>query len=142
MPNDLLDAQAAVDWAIAQIPILQERFLAWQRNRPYELVVEPDPDPGYEILVAHQKRPVDPLVIDDAGAIINSARSSLDLLAATLAARNGVKPRPDASIRAALGGSGQAIRFRPDLGNAGRAIRRRLVTTASGVPSNSDSFGK
>jgi hypothetical protein len=92
MPNDLLDAQAAVDWAIAQIPILQERFLAWQRNRPYELVVEPDSDPGYEILVAHQKRPVDPLVIGDAGAIINSARSSLDLLAAALATRNGVKP--------------------------------------------------
>jgi hypothetical protein len=96
MRDDLLDAQASVDWAIAQIPILQERFSTWQRTRPYELIVEPDPDPGYELLVACQVLPVDPLISAEAGAIINSARSALDLLAAALATRNGVKPSHEA----------------------------------------------
>jgi hypothetical protein len=92
MRADLLDAQAAIDWAVAQIPILQERFLSWQRSRPYELIVEPDPDAAYELLTAFQKTPIDPLISAEAGAIVNSARSGLDLLAAALAVRNGVKP--------------------------------------------------
>ena len=92
MRDDLLDAQAAVDWAVAQIPILEERFSTWQRSRPYELIVEPDSDPSREVLIARQKIGLDPLLSAEAGAIINSARSALDLLAAALAARNGVKP--------------------------------------------------
>jgi hypothetical protein len=92
MRDDLLDAQSATDWAVAQIPILQQRFFAWQRTGPYKLVVEPDSDPAYELLVACQVRPVDPLISAEAGAIINSARSALDLLAAALATRNGIKP--------------------------------------------------
>lgn len=92
MRNDLLDAKASVDWAEAHIPILQERFTAWHRNGPYEVVVEPDPNPAYELLVAYQRVPLDPLISPEVGAIINAARSSLDLLAAALAMRNGIKP--------------------------------------------------
>ena len=43
MRDDLLDAQAAVDWAKTQIPLLQEGFLEWQKARPYRVVKEPDP---------------------------------------------------------------------------------------------------
>jgi hypothetical protein len=38
MRDDLLDAQAAVDWAVAQIPLLQQDFIEWQRRNPYSVV--------------------------------------------------------------------------------------------------------
>src|SRR6266478_4126248 len=77
---------------MAQIPVLRERFLSWHRLGPYEMIVEPHADSGYEVLIARRRFPLDPLIVGDAGAIINSTRSALDLLAAALAARNGVKP--------------------------------------------------
>src|SRR5271156_6611925 len=96
MRDDLLDAQATVNWAAAEIPALQERFVTWQRSYPYELAMEEDSsNPGYELLVARQRLPLDPFIRPHIGAIINAARSSLDLLAATLAARNGIKPNRD-----------------------------------------------
>jgi hypothetical protein len=91
MRDDLLDAQAAVDWAVAQIPLLQEGFLDWQRRNPYRVVQERDPDTGQDIAVTYDQ-PF-PLTFNAwTGAIINSLRSGLDLLAATLATRNRVKP--------------------------------------------------
>jgi hypothetical protein len=81
MRNDLADALAPIIWAEAQIPILQERFAAWQRKRPYEIVVESDPnDPHWEFIVAYLKEPLDPLIHGDVGGIINAVRSALDLL--------------------------------------------------------------
>jgi len=97
MRDDLLDAKAAVDWANAQIPVLQERFIAWQRLRPYEIVEEPDPnDIDWKLLIAYPKIPLDPLIQGDAGAIINSIRAALDLLMSALIKRNGKKPNSDA----------------------------------------------
>jgi len=92
MRDDLTAAEASANWAEAQIPDLQERFLAWQRSRPYEIVMETDPHTAEQLLVARRKIPLDPLISPQVGCIINSARSSLDLLAAALACRNGVKP--------------------------------------------------
>jgi len=97
MRDDLLDALAALNWAEAQIPILQDRFMAWQRLRPYEIVEEPDPnDVNWKLLVAYPKIPLNPLIQGDAGAIINSTRSALDLLMSALIKRNGKKPNSDA----------------------------------------------
>jgi hypothetical protein len=94
MPDDLLDAQAAVDWAVAQIPLLQNGFLEWNKD-PYQIVKEPDPDGGGYLLVAQQRVPF-PLVLNVwTGAIIGSLRSALDFTAATLAKRNGKKPSAD-----------------------------------------------
>jgi hypothetical protein len=97
MRDDLLDAKAAVDWAEAQIPILQERLMNWQRERPYEIVPEPDPaDKNWEFLVAYLGIPLDPLIHGDVGAIINSARTALDILMSALLAGHGIKPNSKA----------------------------------------------
>jgi hypothetical protein len=55
MRDDLLDAQAAVDWAAAQIPELQKRLTAWERDSTYVLMVEADADPRYNLLVVSHK---------------------------------------------------------------------------------------
>jgi hypothetical protein len=91
MQNDLLDAQAAVDWAVAQIPLLQQGFIEWQRRNPYSVIQERDANTGENFAVTYDQ-PF-PLSFNAwTGAIINSLRSSLDLLAAALAARNGIVP--------------------------------------------------
>lgn len=46
MKADLADALVPVEWAQAQIPVLQSRLLAWQHGHPYKIVAEPDPDRG------------------------------------------------------------------------------------------------
>src|SRR6266446_2287118 len=83
MRDDLLDAQAALDWAVTQIPSLQEAFLVWQRGNPYRIVQETDPDGGPDFAVAYQEKPLPRALNAWVGAIINSMRSSLDVLAAT-----------------------------------------------------------
>jgi hypothetical protein len=90
MRDDLLDALASVDWAVAQIPLFEEAFRSWATDHPYELRFEPNSDPAQKSAAAY----FDPLPRSFnawAGAIINSLRSSLDLLATALATRNGVK---------------------------------------------------
>lgn len=97
MRADLADAAAAVDWANAHIPVLQERFVTWQRRGPYELVMEPDPnDTKWEFLVAYLRVPLDPMILGDVGAIINSIRTSLDLLMSAVLTANGIKPNSSA----------------------------------------------
>jgi hypothetical protein len=91
MRDDLLDAEAAVEWAVTQIPLMQDGFIRWQRSNPYNVVQERDPDTGRDIAVTYDQ-PFPPIFNAWAGAIINSLRSSLDLLAAALATRNGGKP--------------------------------------------------
>ena len=91
MRDDLQDALVPVKWAKAQIPILQERLISWQRTRPYELVMEDDPQrPDMELLVAYLKKPIDPLIIGDVGAVINSVRTALDLTMTAVLSRHGV----------------------------------------------------
>ncbi|HML07357.1 MAG TPA: hypothetical protein VK430_04415 [Xanthobacteraceae bacterium] len=93
MKADLEDALVPVKWAEAQIPVLQERLLAWQRSRPYEIVTENDPQRSdMELLVAYRKKPLDPLIVGDVGAIINSVRTALDLTIAAVVARHGIVP--------------------------------------------------
>ncbi len=93
MQPDLEDALVPIQWAKAQIPVLQERLIAWQRSRPYDIVAEPDPQrPNMELLVAYRKKPLDPLIIGDVGAVINSVRTALDLAMAAVVARHGVVP--------------------------------------------------
>jgi hypothetical protein len=95
MRDDLLDARAAINWADSQVPLLQDALDKWQQSRPYRLARERDPNGPYHLVVAYEEKPF-PLTFNAwVGAILNSLRSSLDLLAATLAQRNGVTPDSD-----------------------------------------------
>lgn len=90
MRDDLLDAREALNWAIAQMKILNGRISIWIKSRPYGAIVEPDSNPAYDIVKLRHNGPPLPLIINaEAGAIINMIRSSLDLLAVALAERNG-----------------------------------------------------
>jgi hypothetical protein len=86
---DLLEARAAVDWAVAQLPTIAARIEAWKKTAPYGIVTEFDPERGKDALKFDIRHPL-PLVINaEAGAIIHMMRSGLDLLAVALAKRNG-----------------------------------------------------
>jgi hypothetical protein len=100
MKDDLLDALVPVQWAQAQMPVLQDRILAWQRTYPFKIVTEPDPDRGdRELLVAYLEKPLDPLIVGDVGAMINSIRTGLNLMMTAVVARHGVPNRaPDFPI--------------------------------------------
>lgn len=89
MRSDLLHAQAAVDWAVAQLPIFEQRIGAWLEGRPYSTFREFDAERGKDAIKVKINNPL-PLIINaEAGVIVHSIRSSLDLLTVTLAERNG-----------------------------------------------------
>jgi hypothetical protein len=92
MRDDLLDAQAAIDWGKSQLPILEKRFVAWHERGVEVVAVDINPQTGKKAMVAREKEPIPLIVNAEVGAIVNSLRSALDLLAAALAARNGVTP--------------------------------------------------
>ena len=89
MRDDLLDAQACIDWAIAQLDIFSERIARWIDSRPYIVAAKENPQAGEEIWEVREFEPIPRIMNAEAGAIINSLRSSLDLLANRLAERNG-----------------------------------------------------
>ena len=60
MRDDLLDAQACVDWAVAQVKVFQDKLMAWNINRAYEVMAETDPRTGDHLLVAYLMGPLDP----------------------------------------------------------------------------------
>ncbi len=89
MRDDLLDAMAGVDWANAQLPILESRIKAWRETSPYELVEEFHPYNGEKVYKFANIRRLPSVVNVEAGLVIHALRSSLDVLANTLAQRNG-----------------------------------------------------
>jgi hypothetical protein len=92
MRDDLLDAYAAVDWARAEIPTLEQKFRSWMEAPPYLLVEDPHPETGKKLFKLEINRRLPGTINAAVGAIINSARTSLDLLAASIAKRNGKTP--------------------------------------------------
>ena len=94
MRDDLLDAQSSVDWAIAQIPIFQQKLAAWNARGPYLPDIEHDAQTGEYLLVAHLMGPLDPIVNAEVGVIVNSIRTALDLLSVSLG-RRWTSKKPD-----------------------------------------------
>jgi hypothetical protein len=89
MRDDLLDAKAAIDWAVSQLPVLVERIISWKRDKPYTPAIDANSEPGKKLYRVTNIKTIDPIINAEAGAIIHSIRSSLDILACTLATRNG-----------------------------------------------------
>jgi hypothetical protein len=89
MRPDLLDAEAAIDWAITQLPVLEKRIIKWRQDKPYTVSIDTDSDPSKKLYRIRNIKPLSPIINAEAGAIIHSIRSSLDLLTGALAARNG-----------------------------------------------------
>ena len=98
MRDDLQDAQAAVDWAVAQTKILQRRIARWLDRGPYFAVTVPDCQPGRELVRVKQREPMPRAINIEAGAVIDMLRTSLDLLAVALAERNGHANPKDVSF--------------------------------------------
>ncbi len=89
MGNDLLDAKAAVDWAVAQLDVLENRIVAWREDKPYTITIDANSEPSKKLYRLTEVKPIPPAINAETGAIIHSIRSSLDILACTLAARHG-----------------------------------------------------
>ena len=81
---DLLEAQAAIDWAVDQQPKLAKRIIDWAGSYSTRNAVEGGRKAYY--VTANS---VPAIINVETGCIINSIRTSLDLLASALAARNG-----------------------------------------------------
>jgi hypothetical protein len=96
MRYDLLHAQASVDWAVAQLPSLNDRINAWLQFNLEVTIKDPDPNVPNNVIVTVEKDPF-PLAFNvEAGAYTNAIRSSLDILASSLSARNGKSDNPEA----------------------------------------------
>jgi hypothetical protein len=87
MRDDLLDAQASVDWAVSQIPILQQRIATWISNQPCSFIEEKDASASTKSLKLRVDY-IPPIISAEAGIIAHAIRSSLDVLASSLAKRN------------------------------------------------------
>ena len=89
MQSDLLPAKAVVDWAVSQLPIFEQRIVTWLEGSPYRYVREFDAQRCKDAIKVKIDTPLPLIVNAEAGIIIHSIRSSLDLLAVALAERNG-----------------------------------------------------
>jgi hypothetical protein len=87
MRDDLLEALAGVDWTIAQLPAFENRMKTWlNENIEVDFVDTPMPATN-DAIVAREKSPL-PLDFNvEAGAYINTIRSSLDILACAIGKR-------------------------------------------------------
>lgn len=95
MRADLEDAYAAADWAITHLEGFNQRLSAWIDSPPYSVIEEPHPEIGQKFIKLRVENPLEPTFNAEVGAIINTIRTSLDLLASALARRNGKKPSAD-----------------------------------------------
>ena len=94
MRDDLLEAQAAIDWPVAQLPAFAKRFEVWL-DANIQIEIENVPPPAtHNPIVAIEKDPLPFAFNVEMGAYVNTIRSSLDILATALAHRYGI-PRPD-----------------------------------------------
>lgn len=94
MASDLLDAYEALDWAETKIQAVIATLSDFRRSNAYTTVIEADSKPGYKVLKLRTNGAPPPFLNAEAGAIINTIRSSLDILACALAVRAGcVNPK-------------------------------------------------
>lgn len=87
MRDDLLEAQASVDWAVSKLPLLKQRLGEWCKNC-VEVTFEDLPPPETHNLIVTRFKETLPLAFTiEVGAYINVIRSSLDILACAIGRR-------------------------------------------------------
>ena len=94
MRDDLVYAQASVDWAVANFPALEKRTSDWVNGNLYSDIKDAGPNSPNNVLVIVEREPLPISIQVEVGAYINAIRSGLDILATTLAYRHRV-PNPD-----------------------------------------------
>jgi hypothetical protein len=87
MKSDLLDAQSCIDWTISKLPDFEETLLHWLKNNIEVVVVDTQANATHNIIVAREKEVLPVKFNVEAGAYINTIRSSLDILAYAIAKR-------------------------------------------------------
>lgn len=90
MRLDLLEASESVNWAASNFPSFQERLNSWRDTNVYVRIEELPADQPHDLLVADTREFLPFAFNVEAGAYINTIRSSLDLLAVAIAKRNGI----------------------------------------------------
>jgi hypothetical protein len=88
MRDDLLHAQASVDWTVSQLPAFEARLDTWLKTNVNAVVEETPDDSVNNLVVSVVKSPLPLSFQVEAGVYINAVRSSLDILAVTLANRH------------------------------------------------------
>jgi hypothetical protein len=89
MRDDLLDAQAGIDWTESKLPAFGDLLQTWINDNVHVVIEDTEPPATHNVAVAVESTPM-PLAFNvEAGAYINVVRSSLDILVAALAARSG-----------------------------------------------------
>ena len=132
MRVDLLESKACVDWAISQLPSLDERINAWLDLNVNLEIKDPDPNSPNNVIVAAQKEPLPAAFNIEVGSHINTIRSSLDILATSLAHRYGIAKPDEAYFPVAkseddfLGGNFKGAKFVKALPTAERTIIETL----------------
>jgi len=87
MRDDLLHAEASIDWAISNLSAFEQRMIDWLKLNTEIVLEDLEPSSPYHSLMMVEKAPL-PLAFNvEAGAYINAIRSSLDILATSLAHR-------------------------------------------------------
>lgn len=95
MRADLIDAVGTVEWGEAQLPLFAKRFHTWWATNVQLAPMDLNPPFGNMSAIVSAKEDLPAVFHAELGAIIGSFRSSLDLLAATIAKRNGIVPSHD-----------------------------------------------
>ena len=81
MRDDLQHAQASVDWAESNFPLLKKKLDAWLRDNVHLAIREQPANVPNNVVVVAEKEPF-PLAFQvEAGICLNAIRSSLDILA-------------------------------------------------------------
>ena len=94
MRDDLLSAQACVDWAVSHFPPLEKRLQEWVDANVEAHIKELEVSSPNDLIVATEKEPL-PLAFNvEVGAYVNVLRSSLDIVATALAYRHSM-PNPE-----------------------------------------------
>jgi hypothetical protein len=114
--DDLVDAQACIDWTLDQLPGLQNCINAWLIANVKVEVEDPDPGVPNNIIVAIQREELPRAFNVEIGAYLNTIRSSLDILATALTVRYRIgRPEdayfPIAKTEAAFRASGKTSQF-------------------------------